>query len=280
MKKLLISIIKINMKTYYIFVAIPLLLTFLFVGTPQFTGKVFVNNDKERKPTDWLSALLLRNEKFPESKDHFITDNVKVIKIIGSQSQTSSYHHIRFEKIKSDNQSQSFSINEFSINNSSKLEFKINQDTLIFDNNRNYHTSLVFYLNNTNKNVVFENVKNGTIHNSLSDNLILILDKGSVLSLQEMTYPVKKIDINDGSNLSVFSCNLNKLELNINNSMVYIDPINNIDSLHANLIGKSNIKLQNTLPKYFMMENYEEVKQNSKVNILSRGNLEYYNLNK
>lgn len=255
------------------------MLTFLLFAVPQFTGKAFVNNEKERKPIDWLSALLLQNEKFPQTKEHLISDNVKVIKIIGAQNQTSLHYHIRFEKIKSD--SQSFSINEFSINDSSKLKFKINQDTLIFENNNgDFPTYLEFYLDNTNKTVIFENVKGGNIYNKLSNNLHLILDKRSMLTLQEMRDSVNQIDIYDGSNLSVFSCNVNKLELNINNSMVYIDPINNIDSLNANLIGKSNIKLQNTLPKYFTIENYEQVKQKSKVNIYARGNLEYYNLNK
>ncbi|MCA5004509.1 hypothetical protein [Sphingobacterium bovistauri] len=263
------------MKTYYIFVAIPLILTFLVLGIPQFTGRVFVNNHIEAKPSDWLSALILKTEKAPElPKQHEISSEIKVIKIIGNSNQMSFNNHFRFEK-------PAPQLETFSINESANIKIRTVQDTLFIEQDKgDFYTSIVFFLKDINRSIIFQNIKNGTVHNYVSNNYKLTFDNCSELTLAYVKDLLGPIDVNNGSSINIFSCNLNKLDLNIDNSMVNVDQINNIDSLNANLTGKSNIKIRNVNHNRFYVENQEQALKNSKINIYPTGNLSYYNLNK
>lgn len=269
------------MKKYYIYAIISILTTIVYFGTPQLsTGKIFINNIEEQKPTDWLSAIIKQFFYETESNHptYHIPKNIKTIVFQGKVGQ-----------ITSSNLSQIYLLNDASISNQIKnindshIKYSIKNDTLILKiDERNLYKHV--YIDSTIQDLVFDNVKKTEVSNNQPYPIKFHLTNRSDITISGNTNrKLNKFNVNEQSTLNLNYIFTPSVNINIENSMVYIDPLNNIDSLHAHLRGKSNIQIKNTLKEWQRGEQFEKIKQylqidKTSLNIFATGNLEYYNI--
>lgn len=265
------------MKIYNYLIGAGIILTIMIISIPQFTGTVFVNNREDRIPTDWLSKILLKAQKpFKTPENYKIPKNIKAIRIIGSQKKGYEYSNIEFKKNNGPQDISSFYLNEFT--------FSINKDTLLIKaNDTKYNHSLNVNIDSDVKNVIIDNYGFAEVVIDQYINFDMTIENRSeiLLSGQENML-IKNIEIKGESTLTLSHCSIPLMNLKVVNSMVYVDPLNHIDSLKANLIGKSNIKKQKTVSVYVTNSNNNSKQALStelaQVNIYPEGNLKYYTI--
>lgn len=264
------------MKIYTILITASITLTILLIATPQLTSTIFVNNKKERIPTDWLSALILKFEKPIKKQSYSIPTSTKFIKIIGNNNYLFGYSTMN---ISTNNQYPKISSYELD-----HTQFTMNKDTLLVKIKEGHiNPSLALELSSNIKNIVLKSI--GIVKLIPTEKLSLDLtieNKSDIILSGERKSSLKNITVKDKSTLTLTHCIVASFDMKIYNSMVYVDPLNAIDSLHASLIGKSNIKKQKQ-PRNYVDNNFESLqneKQQMYVNIYPTGNLNYYKLNK
>lgn len=107
---------------------------------------------------------------------------------------------------------------------------------------------------------------------------LFVTDKSNVILRGNYNTSLHKMYLSSESVLTISHCFTPVIDIQIDNSMLYIDQLNHIDSLKANLVGKSNIKRINdkyetddftALMKKFNIEHNE-------VHIYPTGNKEYF----
>ncbi|HMR18737.1 MAG TPA: hypothetical protein PKA53_05520 [Sphingobacterium sp.] len=262
------------MKTYIIFAAIAAFSTIAIMSIPQLTGKVFVNNRKEQKPVDWLSAQVLKFQKKHGTVTYDIPAHIHTIKIIGGAEHP--YGQISVQK---DKRHVIYSTHDGYFD----ALLTIVQDTLIIagaENNKPL-PSLTLYIDSNIHKLILNNQKTKDLHiNHKLPFEILVENQSDVFLRGNENTKLTKMSVSDRSTFSISQCFTPTIDMQIDNSMVYVDLSNNIDSLKANLIGKSNIKLTYTMEtKYSARTSIEESHiTKSNVNIYPAGNLEYYHL--
>lgn len=265
------------MKIYNILIGIAIVLTIVIISIPQLTGTEFVNNEEERIPSDWLSELILKSEKKYTLSYYQIPNNTKVIKIIGSSKNTSGHSWI---EMKTDNDSQN--VSSYQLEN---FIFRSSNDTLIIkEDDTKFGGSLTLSINSNIKKIILNNLSLlTTLMPPKSAKFELTIENNSNIILNaQQNINLNSIDVKGKSTLTLTNCFMPNLDLQIDNSMVNVDDRNNIDSLKANLIGKSNIKKRNNVNEHDTYK-FEETKKalnitHPQVNIYPTGNLHYYNL--
>lgn len=254
----------------------------MVIAIPQLTGTAFVNNLQDKIPQDWLSAFVLKNEKQLNVSSYEIPNTIKVIKIIGSNDHPNSLGH-SFLFICEKKEKSSLSSDALEA-----LNITQNADTLIIKNNRPYNQSLTLDLDPKIKTLIIDNLKNGIIHPTNNVKIDLVIQDQSGITFEgNDNQAINTILVKEQSTLNLTKCCiLPTMNLEIDNSMVFIDPENKIDSLKANLIGKSNIKLvDNNRPNTHKTDNSignnktKSLSKDSQINIYPTGNLKYYNIN-
>lgn len=268
------------MKIYNVLIGIAIIITILMFSLPQLTGTIFVNNQKDNIPTDWLSALLLKHEKKSKLYTYKIPATTKAIKIIGNNKyNTFSLAHIAINENK---ETQIVTLYE-----DNDIRFSTIADTLVIKNTGQYTPSLTLDIDSNTQTIIMDDFAYGIIHPSKTVTFDLTIENNSaVILLSNDNQNIKNIDIKGQSTLDLRNCCvMPTINLQVNNSMVYVDPQNNIDSLKVNLIGKSNIKNGsiNQQNMSYSSNDFEHIKtelgiKNAQINIYPTGNLKYYNL--
>ena len=266
------------MKIYTILISASIALTILLIAIPQLTATVFVNNKKEKIPTDWLSELILKFEKPIEKQSYSIPTGTKVIKITGNNNYLFGYSTMNISANNRHPKISSFELDH--------LLFTTNKDTLLVKIKEGYfNPSIALELSSNTNNIVLNNIGIVKLLPTDKPSLELAIEnKSDIILSGEHQFSLKNITVKDRSTLTLTHCIVPNIDMKIYNSMVYVDPLNAIDSLRASLIGKSNIKRQKQTSNYvdnnFESLQLEKEKQQMYVNIYPTGNLSYYNLNK
>lgn len=256
------------MKKHLIFITIAAISSIVVLGIPQLTGTVFVNNEKEKQPVDWLSAQILKFRKENKEMRHEIPAHIRHIKIGGAKNhghiyvRQDSIQHIRYQRH----------------NDYVKAEITIDKDTLIIANG----ASLPYLSLNIDRNItklIFNNAKNTKVHINQTLPLdISITNQSDIYMRGNRNRNLDKISVTGMSTFTLSHCFTPVIDMQIDNSMVYIDLFNNIDSLKAHLIGKSNIKLSGTPlidnDANLLMKEFDVTKYSA--NIYPTGDLSYY----
>lgn len=265
------------MKTYNLFIGIGTLITILIMSIPQLTGTAFVINKEKREPADWLSSYLLKKERLRKQESYNIPNNIKAIKITGNNQDFISY-----SEIKTIENNHTPAVHFY---NHEAYNFSYSQDTLLIQARKdgNYGNLILEIPTQVNQ-LIFDNFRVGKLLPSKTIAFKLhVKNKSDVILENKLNSHIKNITIKGQSTLTLLNCFTPIIDVQIDNSMVYVQPNNHIDSLHAHLIGKSNIKKRT---KSSTHENYndktlEELKttsgvQQTKVNIYPIGNIKYY----
>jgi hypothetical protein len=251
-----------------------------FLGIPQLTGTVFVNNLEEQKPVDWLSAQMLKLKKESSTAIQYdIPDQIRTIKIAGAVQYPNSSISIR-QNDRLDRQMIYNTNNDYFA-----VVLNVVGDTLVITGAQDGRLlpPLTLYVDSNIHELVLNNQRSTNIHINHKLPLDLKIENNSDISLRgNRNTKLKKISISGQSTFSLSHCFTPVIDMQIDNSMVYVDLFNNIDSLKANLVGKSNIKLSNTGynddDAKILMEEFNITKYSA--NIYPTGNLVYYNISK
>lgn len=228
------------MKTYPIFIGIALVLTILTIGLPQLSGNIFVDSYETKVPKDWLSAQLLKYHKEIPEITYQIPANIRTICFQGGNP--TQYHFRSAMYIKSGQRPH------ISYREGNKLTFSIADDSLHVFVENEYMPSLTLYIDSNVHNLVYDNIKRTEVHvNQTAPLRFSVQNKSDIAIRGNRNLQLQQMLVKEESTLSLNHCFTPTIDMQIDNSMVYIDPLNNIDSLRAHLIGKSNIKRQNTL---------------------------------
>lgn len=260
------------MKKHIIFIAIAAIISIVVLGIPQLTGTVFVNNPEEKKPVDWLSAQVMKFGKENNEKQHDIPAHIRHIKIGGAENHGRIYvlhnskPHIRYH----------------GHNDYFNLKISIDKDTMIIANGASL-PALSLYIDSNITKLTFSNTKDAEVHINHTLPLDLTVENQSDINLRgNRNTSLKQIDVSGQSTFTLGHCFTPVIDMQVDNSMVYVERFNHIDSLKAHLIGKSNIKRIHTAVidtnEEILLKEFNVISQH--IFIYPTGNLKYYNLSK
>ena len=264
-----------KLKKYHILLALFCTIWFLTMAIPQVTGTAFINNYKDLKPKDWLSGILIKGYKKNTILNHTIPENIKIIKLVGNNLKGMNYHIDIIDAIDKEN--------NISYDFKSIIDFPIKDDTLVINIKSGYVNSFALAVDSSIIGIVIDGLSNPTIHSNQKNELTLsVQNKSDIIISGNTNKNIRHITVDGQSTLSLINTFTSIIDIEIKNSMVYIDYLNHIDSLKANLIGKSNIKKKEvTVWRDDAKNKYNESKKelninDTHVNIYAKGNLEYF----
>ncbi|WP_149913128.1 hypothetical protein [Sphingobacterium cavernae] len=268
------------MKKNKLLFASAFLLWLLYINIPQLRGTVYLSGDTN-KPKDWLSAL---NLKFKSNENFEIPKNITTIYLKGTGHDFEN----KYSEIKISNKTKDNGTITYKDNN---VNFSVQNDTLIIHLKNSRNNELHILINNTIKCIVADNIKAKEL---LIDNTLpleYILGNKSSLDINYSNTAVPlKFKIEDKSAIGFSINSASSIDMQIINSMAYIRPNSNIDSLNVNLIEKSNIIFQdeytremyNTYNGLIVGSGSSTTGGNAPLpnKLIINGNLKYYNLAK
>lgn len=106
-------------------------------------------------------------------------------------------------------------------------------------------------------------------------NINVTVDKKSILHWIGRNSTIQHINVRDQSNLLLFNANQPIMDITIENSIANLAPINQLDSVHAKLIGKSNIKTVHSETYYFDKKEMDSLQNKARIRIYPIGDLEF-----
>lgn len=258
------------MKKHYIFIAIAIFSSIIFFSVPQFSGTVFVDNSEDQQPADWLSAIVYKYKEQDEQQYH-IPDHIRHIKISGAGERLGNIHVF---------QDTHQSIINTKNNNTYEAQISIHKDTLIIPNGAAL-PGLKLNIDSRIKNLIFSAAKDAELHIHHRLPLeISVEDQSKIYMRCNRNIALNKINVSDQSTFTLSHCFTPVIDIQVDNSMLYVERFNHIDSLKVNLIGKSNVKRISSqvidADEEVLLKEFNIKSQH--LFIYPTGNLKYYNL--